>query len=117
MIEPGKLRHRAWLQSPTPINTDGEVIDTWTTEATRRVHYQPLTGRERWFSGQAVSSVTGRVIMRYYAGMRATWRIVLLDKDGNPERTLHIDSIRDPDEKKHSLEIMVIEVDGAGSTP
>ena|GEM_PF-3879426 len=118
-MNPGTLRQKARLQSPTATNADGEVTHSWTTEATRRVKYTPLTGRERWFAGQADSQATGRITMRYYAGMKTSWRIVLLDENGEPERTLHIDSIRDPEERKRYLEVMVIETDepGSGSSP
>lgn len=118
-FRPGRLRHRARLQAPTAANSDGEVTNTFATQATRRCRYEPISGRERWFADQADSIVTGKIVMRYYAGMDTSWRIVLLDAAGDPDRTFHIDAILDLDETGRWLELSVIETDepGSGSSP
>ena len=74
----GRLRHRIILKSPvqTP-DGKGGVTESWETFATVWASIEPLKGRE-FYEAQAINSeITGKMVMRYLAGMKSHIKAVL----------------------------------------
>lgn len=76
----GKLRHRLAIQALVPgspaQNSSGEPDETWTTLATVWAAIEPLKGREFLAAQQVSSEVTGKITIRYYAGVTAKYRFL-----------------------------------------
>ena len=76
MIRAGRLRHRLVLQSKTYTRDSyGAAIVGWTTEATVWGSLEPLTARELFAQQQIQPEARVRVVLRYYSGLDASWRI------------------------------------------
>jgi len=101
MINPGRLRHRVTLQSPSQVNDSyGQPIPTWNTYATVWASIEPLSGREIISAQQAQSEASLRVRLRYIEGVTPMHRI------GYGDRTLAILSVVDPREMHAELELL-----------
>lgn len=77
-IEAGRLRHRVELQSQVQAQdpVTGEITTTWATQATVWAAIEPLSAREFMQSAELQSQITARIVIRYRAGVDATWRAV-----------------------------------------
>lgn len=76
-MQAGKLRHKIIIQTPTETeNPDtGELETTWSTFATVWAEILPAVGREFWASKQIVAEITGKIRIRYIAGVNSKMRI------------------------------------------
>ena len=99
----GRLRHRVKIQAPFKDNAPGSGEITWNDYATVWASIEPLRGREFFEALQVNAEVTGKVIMRYLAGVSPDMRIL----HGN--RVFEILSIIDVEERHRELQLMVTE--------
>jgi len=101
----GKLRNKITIQKPIETtNDEGEIIQTWEEFATVWAEINPLIGREYWASKQTTSEVTGKIRIRYIAGITPKMRV----KFG--ERIFNIEGLINPDEKNIEIILFVNEV-------
>lgn len=112
MPTPGDLRHTVAIEEPeTPATTDahGQLEPTWRRITTRRACIRDLTGGELWLLKQTESVASFAVDLRYFARLAKyeggvhqgpLMRLVQLDRFGNDERVLNVESVRNPDRKK-----------------
>lgn len=91
----GELRHWVALYDPTYTrSTTGEQEVSYPTEhSTRPAFVEPLSGREGLDTQALVATATHQVRMRWFDGLKTTWRI----KFG--ERWLEIVSLKNVDER------------------
>lgn len=84
MIDPGKLRERVTVQTPSGnANALGETVLSWSDYATVWASVEGVSAREALALGQQETVVTHRVRMRYLSGltqqMRFSWRSRMLN--------------------------------------
>ncbi len=97
----GLMRERVQLQAPTrTADGQGGYTITWTTKAKVWAQVVPLSGRELLIAQQLGTMLSHNVLMRYYAGLLPSWRV--LTEDG---RQLNVRSVANVDERKvvHTL--------------
>ncbi len=90
----GKLR--CWVtiqQIGTAQDASGQVVDSWSTVATRWASIEPLSGREYFAARQFQAQVNIRVRLRYLAGIVAKMRILY------ETRVFDIEAVIDPGER------------------
>ncbi len=102
----GQLRHKVTLQSLGARVDDGygggtirvsDVAEVWAA-------IEPLTGEERLEVGQFDASISHRIRIRYYAGIRPHWTI----KYGT--RVFDIKSVADKEERHREIELLCEEL-------
>jgi len=100
-MKAGDLRHRVTLQqlvTGSPQNTTaGEPDQAWGDVATVWAAVEPLQGRALEAAQMIQSEVTGRIRIRYRAGVTAAMRVSF---DG---RLYDIKAVVDPDERHREL--------------
>jgi len=103
-MQAGKLRNYITIQQPAEThNTNIELIETWPTFTSCWAEILPLTGREYWASKQVVSEVTGKIRIRYIAGVTTKMRVI----DGS--KTYDIEAVIDVENRHEKLELLVKE--------
>ena len=101
----GELRHRCWIKQPTHTSDGmGGVTTTWGTVTVFWASVEPLRGREWMESHLENADVTGRIVMRYKAGILPTYQIYF------GSRTFEILSVINIEEKNRELQLMVREL-------
>jgi SPP1 family predicted phage head-tail adaptor len=97
----GRLRHRIAIERVTETrDTDGSVIETWSTYATVQASIDPISGRE-YFAAQSVQAdVTHRIVIRYLSGIVPKMRV----KYGS--RIFDILSVINVSERNGELQLM-----------
>lgn len=102
----GQLRHKVTLQDLGTRSDDGFGGGTIATVDTADVwaSIEPLTGQERLQAGQFDTSITHRIRMRYYPGLRPHWQV----KFGT--RVFDIKSVADLEERRREVELMCEEL-------
>lgn len=102
----GQLRHKVTLQDLGARVDDGygggtipvvDVAEVWAS-------IEPLTGEERLAAGQFDTSITHRIRIRYYAGIRPSWQIAF------GTRVFDIKSVADKFERHIEMELMCEEL-------
>lgn len=96
VLDPGQLRHKVRIQQATETNTAGEVSVSWRTVATRFAKIDQGSGREFFMAQQVNADMTHMATFRTYGSLTTKHRL-LWSACGGSTRTLHIDSITDPD--------------------
>jgi len=103
-IEPGKLRHRIAIESPTRSKNEfGEEVEGWSVLAEVRASVEPLSGRELWQAQQVAAQVSHRVQIRYRPGVEPEQRVC------HRGRHLEISVVRNIEERNEWLELLCIE--------
>jgi len=101
----GKLNRRVTIQqllvTKDEYNAD---IESWVDLKTVWAYVEPLAGREYWQAKQVVGEITGRITIRYLAGVNEKMRIIY------GEKTYNILSVINPEEKNRILQLLVKEV-------
>jgi SPP1 family predicted phage head-tail adaptor len=103
-MKAGPLRNRLILQSQN--NTRGAaggIVKGWSTEATVWGSISPLTGREYLAIQQTQNEASVRIVMRYYAGLDETWRVV------NGGRAYAIVSVINENDRDRMLTLMCLQ--------
>ncbi len=104
MSEFGTYRHRLSVQQEHPVaDTGGGQGMGWTTLDTVWASIMPVSGRERWMSGQMTTMVTHRIRMRFDSTITPAMRFVMGD------RVFNIRSILNVEERNRTLDILVEE--------
>lgn len=99
-MKTGNLRHYITIEQQTEtFNSEGELVTTWTTYKNVWAEILPLVGREFWASKQVNSETTGKLRIRYIAGVTPKMRI----KFGS--RILNITGIVNTEEKNKEIVI------------
>jgi len=76
-MNPGKLNRRVTLQrQDTARDEVGQAKAVWTDVATVWAAVLPLRGREYFESAKVNSEITVRIIIRYRADVKPSWRAV-----------------------------------------
>jgi SPP1 family predicted phage head-tail adaptor len=97
----GKLRHRIAIERVTETrDTDGSVIETWSTYATVQASIEPISGREYFAAQSTQADVTHRIGLRYLSGIIPKMRV----KFGS--RVFEILSIININERNRELQLM-----------
>lgn len=109
-MNPGDLRHRITIQSPTGTaqNQCGEDVPAYTTFATVWAAVEPLRGREYLEAQKIRPEMQYRVRIRYLAGVTTDMQVVYRGK------ILDIQSIINVDERNRELHLMCLEGDQNG---
>lgn len=106
ILTAGKLRHKVTLQSLGTRTDDGmgggSILPV--DEAEVFASIEPLTGNELLRAGQLESTLTHRIRMRYFPGVKPSWQV----KYGT--RIFDIDRIIDVEERHRELELMCTEL-------
>jgi len=101
----GNLRNYITIQTPTE-TTDAnlEIILTWATFANVWAEITPLVGREYYASKTVNAEISGKVRIRYLAGVTSEMRII----DGT--KTYQIEAVINIDNRNEELVLLVKEV-------
>jgi len=100
----GPLRHRIQIQAPTlERGPRGEWSNDFDPVVTRWGSISPLTGREQLDAGKMEATVTHRIVIRYYAQLKPTYRLI------SQGRVYNIESIVNVDLRRRTMEILAIE--------
>ncbi len=104
MIRAGELRHKIIIQQNTPTrDAMNAEVDSWADYATVWASIEPIRGKEFWDSQQINAEITGKIKLRYLAGVISKMRV----KFGM--RIFEILSVINPGEKNRELQLMVKE--------
>jgi SPP1 family predicted phage head-tail adaptor len=72
----GKLRHRITIEQVAESqDTDGSVIETWSSFASAQGSIKPVSGREYFDAQTTQADVTHRIYLRYITGITSKMRI------------------------------------------
>ena len=72
----GKLRHRITIEQVSETqDTDGSVIETWSSVASAKSSIEPVSGREYFDAQTTQADVTHRIYLRYIAGVIPKMRV------------------------------------------
>ena len=89
----GNLRNYIIIQNATEsLDENLEIINSWGTFASVWAEVTPLVGREYFASKVVNAEVTGKVRIRYLAGLTPEMRIVDGAKTYNIEAVINIDN-------------------------
>ena len=106
VLAAGRLREFFAIQSPTETrNAVGELVQEW--EEVDRVFgsYEALSYNEQARRGQVGGTTSATVMIRYYAGLQANWRLVWLSRG---DRVLYVSGVIEQGERE-ALELSVEE--------
>lgn len=97
----GALRHKIIIQQPAGVrDSNGQMVETWTTFATVWASVEPLQGREFFAADQINSEITTRIRLRYLSGITQDMRISF------DSRIYDIRSIIQVREIHHEMQLM-----------
>ena len=100
----GNLRNYVEVQQLVMVEDENlEWVESWLTFTSCWAEILPLIGREYWASRQVVSEVTGKIRMRYLAGIKPTMRVI----DG--VKTFNIEAVIDVENKHEEIVLLIKE--------
>jgi SPP1 family predicted phage head-tail adaptor len=103
----GRLRHRIAIERVTETqDTDGTVMETWSTFATVQSSIEPISGREYFAAQSTQADITHRVIIRYLSDIVPKMRV----KFGS--RIFDILSVINDNERNREIQLMCRECIG-----
>ncbi len=106
----GMLRHRVTLlELVETTNAYGEPVKSYADWQTVWGLVEDARGSERYLAKQAQSEVDVRVLIRYRGGVSPTMRV------RHGARTLQIDFVRRPDDRRRYLELHCRELPSDGT--
>lgn len=101
----GEMRHRVALQAPTETRgAAGGVIKTFVTQDVVWGSIQSLSGKEFLSIQQTQNESTARIVIRYYAGLDETWRI--LDTGDSPNTVYSIHYVEEGNKRRRMFTLM-----------
>ena len=101
----GSLNKRITIQELSIVKDQYNAdIESWIDFKTLWARIEPLRGREYWQAKQVVGEVTGRITIRYLAGVDEKMRIIY----GN--KTYNILAVINPEEKNRTCQLLVKEI-------
>jgi SPP1 family predicted phage head-tail adaptor len=100
----GNLRNYITIQQSTEIQDENlELIFSWSTFVLCWAEILPLVGREYWTARQSLAETTGKIRIRYIAGVTAKMRVT----DGS--KTYDIEAVIDVENRHEELVLLVKE--------
>jgi len=103
-LRSGNLRRRFAIQSASEAQDSlGSINYSWSTDATRWGSIEQLTADERKAHGQLQGSNTVKVVLRYYAGMTSSLRLLY------GTRVFGIVSFDNEMERNHVTSVIAVE--------
>ena len=100
----GEYRHRVQVYTPTETrDANGGVTRVWALDDIRWCKVMPLTGRELVNAAQTHSDVTHKIFMRYYAGMKASYKLIQAD------HIFHVLAVLNPSHIHDEMELICVE--------
>jgi SPP1 family predicted phage head-tail adaptor len=76
LMKIGKLRHRIAIEKVAETqDSDGSVIETWSTFANAQASIEPISGREYFAAQTTQADVTHRISLRFIAGVIPKMRV------------------------------------------
>lgn len=91
VLASGRLREWFAIESPTETRNEvGELVQTWAEVARVFGSYDALSYVELTRRGQIGGNTSGTVMIRYYPGLQANWRLRWLSRGG---RVLYISGV------------------------
>jgi len=104
-LSPNDLKDRIAIQTSTDSqDAAGQIVPTWSTYATVWACITPLIGREYLASRQLQAEVSGKIRIRYLAGVTPKMRVLF---NG---RYFNILTVMDVNERHVEMIIMVKEI-------
>ena len=103
----GQLRKKVRLQQPvTAQDNFGQELVTYPDVIVGlRASIRHLSGRELWDARQVNAQINFHIRLRWYPGVRPSWRIV----DMETNRIYNIVTVEDVREREHELDILAAE--------
>ena len=103
-MQAGKLRNYIEIQQKVMVEAENlELVESWPTFTSCWTEILPLVGREYWSVRQTVSEVTGKIRMRYIAGVTTLMKVI----DGL--KTYDIEAVIDVENRHEELILLVKE--------
>lgn len=103
----GKLNRKVTIQTPSTTQDDyGQPTQLWTDVLTTWAAIRAATSKEVYAASSFVSQVSHIVTIRWRPGIQAKQRIIYRD------RIFEIQALSDPDERRISLNLLCIEING-----
>jgi len=100
----GELRNYIKIQNKVMVENENlEKVETWQDFKQCWAEIKPLDGREYWAARQTVSEVTGKIKIRYMAGVTNEMRVV----DG--AKIYDIEAVIDTENRHKELVLLVKE--------
>jgi SPP1 family predicted phage head-tail adaptor len=100
-VKIGKLRHSITIEQVAGTqDSDGSLIETWSSFANVQASMEPISGREYFAAQTTQADVTHRICMRYLAGVIPKMRV----KYGS--RIFDILSVININERNRELQLM-----------
>lgn len=91
----GRLRHRVTLQSATTTqNSYGEQVKAWVDVGTFWAAVEPISGKERFASGERIHERDVRIVMRYIGTVTETHRILFQSRTYDIKAVVMKDSVK-----------------------
>lgn len=107
-LDAGKLSRQVTIQSPSTTQDEyGQPTQAWTDVITTWAAIRAATSKEIYAASSFVSQVSHIVLIRWRPGIQAKQRILYRD------RVFEIQAISDPDERRVSLNLLCLEINGA----
>ena len=77
----GKLRHRITIEQVAETqDTDGSLIETWSSFASAQGSIEPVSGREYFDAQTTHADVTHRIYLRFVSGVTPKMRVKYGDR-------------------------------------
>lgn len=87
----GRLRFLVDIEvSEETIDDHGRPVPVWTVEASRHASIEPLTSIEKVDTDRFTTEATHKIVLRYYAGLTTSHRIVYDDRTYNLKEVLDV---------------------------
>jgi SPP1 family predicted phage head-tail adaptor len=100
-VKIGNLRHRITIeQAAVAQDTDGAVLESWSTYAMVQASIEPISGREYFAAQSTQADVTHRIIVRYRSGITPKMRV------NHGSRIFDILSVININERNRELHLM-----------
>lgn len=108
VLPAGMLREMFAIESPTETRNDvGEMVQTWTERGRVFGSYQAVSYAELSRRGQVGGNTSATVMIRYYPGLQANWRLRWISRDEH--RLLYISAVVEQGNRE-AMELSVEEV-------
>lgn len=108
VLASGMLREFYAIESPTETRNDvGELVQTWREVGRVFGSYQAVSYAELTRRGQVGGNTSATVMIRYYPGLQANWRLRWLSRDA--ARVLYISAVVEQGDRE-AMELSVEEV-------
>lgn len=107
----GSLNHRLVLESPAPTReSDGGMVEAYTTVATVWGSLDGVNGRETFDSGKIVSEATHKAYIRFRTDIKPTWRVSVSEGTPAVVRRFAVVAVINARDGRKDLQLMLKEM-------